>query len=470
MLPLGQAAAAPAGLDALREHVLAQRALLAYPETIWTAPGQVWDAVVIGGGQSGLTTAIKLKQEGVGRVLVVDRSPAGREGPWITWARMETLRTQKDLHGPDAGIPAATFRAWWEAQHGEQGWHTLGLIPREEWAAYLAWVRETFEVEVRSDTEVTLLDTDGSTATLRVVTDGVEDVLHARAVVVASGLHGWGGPALPAFTAALPRHLWLHSSDDLDAARVRGRRVAVIGAGASAFDNAAAALEAGASRVVQLVRRPELPTLNAARALESRGIYRHFAALPESLRFELTHRYLSLPMPPPDHSVARCRRFAQYELMLGAAVASAVAADGAVEITTVDGRTETVDLIVLATGFVVDIDAMGWLAPVAPDMARWGDRVSVAAGDSIGRALARYPYLDATMRVLGRDEGASRRLRNIYLYGAPGFPSVGPQCFGINSLPIGSDSVVRGVCAGLVADQAQDLFDTFVQVIESRTE
>ncbi|EGH49635.1 hypothetical protein PSYPI_47513, partial [Pseudomonas syringae pv. pisi str. 1704B] len=38
-----------------------------------------------------------------------------------------------------------------------------------------------------------------------------------------------------------------------------GKRVAVIGGGASAMDSAATALEAGATRVDLLIRRAELP-------------------------------------------------------------------------------------------------------------------------------------------------------------------------------------------------------------------
>ncbi|GAB2622438.1 FAD-dependent oxidoreductase [Pseudactinotalea suaedae] len=451
----------PIGLDALRREVLAQRRLIAYPETVWTPEDDRWDAVVIGGGQAGLTTAAKLTHEGVRRVLVLDRGPAGREGPWVTWARMETLRTAKDLHGPDAGIPGATFRSWYAAQHGEQAWERLGLIPREMWQTYLLWVRETFGIEVRNGCEVTALDTDGSTATLRVVAGGTEEVLRARAVVVATGTDGFGGPQLPPFVADLPRHRWIHSSGHLDVAALAGSRVAVLGAGASAFDNAAVALEAGAERVVQLVRRPALPTVNAARAVESRGVYRHFAALPERVRFELAHRFLSLPMPPPDHSVARCTRFEQYELRLGAAVVGAREGADGLELRTADGAVESFDLLVVATGFAVDVDAVPWLAPVAGDMARWVSRDVAIPTDPMGAALARYPVLDATMRVVGRDAAASERLRNLYLFGPVGWPSVGPQCTGINSLPIGSDTVVRGVCAGLLADQAERLLEDF---------
>ena len=46
------------------------------------------------------------------------RSPKDFEGPWATTARMETLRSPKQLTGPALGLPALTFRAWYEAQFG----------------------------------------------------------------------------------------------------------------------------------------------------------------------------------------------------------------------------------------------------------------------------------------------------------------------------------------------------------------
>ena len=42
----------------------------------------------------------------------------GREGPWVTYARMPTLRSPKDQTGPDLGLPALTFEAWYDATRG----------------------------------------------------------------------------------------------------------------------------------------------------------------------------------------------------------------------------------------------------------------------------------------------------------------------------------------------------------------
>jgi len=40
------------------------------------------------------------------------RAPEGREGVWVTFARMPTLRSPKDQTGPDLGLPSLTFEAW----------------------------------------------------------------------------------------------------------------------------------------------------------------------------------------------------------------------------------------------------------------------------------------------------------------------------------------------------------------------
>src|SRR5689334_8571127 len=75
----------------------------------------VHDVVIIGAGLSGLSIAFGLKRQGVVNVLILDARPEGHEGPWLTCARMDTLRSPKHLAGPDLGVPSLTYRAWHEA-------------------------------------------------------------------------------------------------------------------------------------------------------------------------------------------------------------------------------------------------------------------------------------------------------------------------------------------------------------------
>ena len=66
-----------------------------------TARGEeVLDVLVAGAGMCGQTAAFGLLRDGVRDLRVIDRSAPGREGPWATFARMETLRSPKHLTGP----------------------------------------------------------------------------------------------------------------------------------------------------------------------------------------------------------------------------------------------------------------------------------------------------------------------------------------------------------------------------------
>ncbi len=134
-------------LDALLVRIHDEIARTAHPRAPWLVPRTgpdgrpAHDVIVVGAGQSGLAIAFGLMRAQVTNILVLDRAPRGLEGPWLTYARMRTLRSPKDFTGPDLGLPALTYQSWHEARYGQASWQALDLILREDWAAYLAFVR-----------------------------------------------------------------------------------------------------------------------------------------------------------------------------------------------------------------------------------------------------------------------------------------------------------------------------------------
>src|SRR5690606_25970491 len=115
-LPGGRADARRAGLDALEARLREDLERLCLPAPDWLArpaDDEALDVAIVGGGMSGLAAAAALWLLGVHRIRVFDRSPAGEAGPWVTHARMETLRSPKHLTGPALGLPSLTFRAWY---------------------------------------------------------------------------------------------------------------------------------------------------------------------------------------------------------------------------------------------------------------------------------------------------------------------------------------------------------------------
>jgi cation diffusion facilitator CzcD-associated flavoprotein CzcO len=120
----------PTGLVALEQRLAKDLQCLGWPARSWMpgrerTPGdgdaELVDVAIIGGGQAGLAASSALTQLGI-RSVVFDSAPAGLEGPWATTARMETLRSPKELTGPALGLAALTFRAWFEAQFGDAAW------------------------------------------------------------------------------------------------------------------------------------------------------------------------------------------------------------------------------------------------------------------------------------------------------------------------------------------------------------
>ena len=86
------------------------------------------DVAIVGGGMCGLAAAFALRRLGISNITHVDRRAEGLEGPWLTYARMNTLRSPKHLTGPAMGLPNLTFRAWYEAQG--HAWEGLDRISR----------------------------------------------------------------------------------------------------------------------------------------------------------------------------------------------------------------------------------------------------------------------------------------------------------------------------------------------------
>src|SRR6202035_1159273 len=120
---------------------------VAHPSGGWLEPRigadgrPALDVLIVGAGQSGTAIAFALMRAQVTNILTIDKAPYGEEGPWLSYARMHTLRSPKDYTGPDLDIPSLTYQSWHEARFGKEDWRKLDLILRERWAEYLLWFR-----------------------------------------------------------------------------------------------------------------------------------------------------------------------------------------------------------------------------------------------------------------------------------------------------------------------------------------
>jgi len=452
------------GLADLEARLAHELALIDFGGADWTLPreaagGHVYDVVIVGGGQSGLVAAFGLRRERVNNVLVLDENPAGHEGPWVTYARMVTLRTPKHLTPIDLGVPSLTFRAWWEAQHGPAGWEALDKITRDDWMDYLRWYRRVLDLPVRNGAKVELVEPLGD-GLFRVAIAGAEPVV-ARKVVLATGIQGGGEWHTPAMIRDhLPRALYAHTSEAIDYAAMKGQRIGILGGGASAFDNANFALTQGVGAAEVFIRRKVLPRINPIRFMERVGLASRYPALGDADKYRAMACFLGHNQPPTNDTFERAAAWSGFHLHLGSPWLAVEAVNGntQVRVTTPHGE-HVFDFVVLSTGLVSDPGLRPELALVAPAIARWGDRVPVPAdGDvpaGITEVIAAHPYLGPGFQLLPRGEADAGKVHGLFAFNYSALLSLGLSASALSGLQQAAPRLAAGVADQLFLDDKE---------------
>jgi cation diffusion facilitator CzcD-associated flavoprotein CzcO len=414
------------------------------------------NVAICGAGMSGLTLALGLKRHGVEGVALLDRRPPGAEGPWLTSARMKTLRSPKHLAGPDLGVPSLTPRAWFEAVYGAPAWTALERIDRRDWAAYLDWFRRVTRPVVYNQTRLVAVEPDPFGLALRLEGEGAPARLRCRNLVVATGP---GAPRLPDFVGGLPKAFWTHSGEPRPGPELKGRDVLVLGAGASSVDWAVTALEAGARRVELLVRAPRFSRTEVLDWSNFPGFLEHFAELDDARRWRFAELYFRLKQPPTQDQFDRARAYPQFRARLGQAVRDARVEDGRLKLRLSDGQAEG-DHLLLGSGYDPALDSDALLKPIAPLVRHWRDHAPADAGPE-GAFVAAHPYLGPGFELLPQDPARDGWVSRIHLYTNAAIPSLGPISNGLTGLKSGAPRLVRALGRALFRERA----DAFAEAL-----
>jgi cation diffusion facilitator CzcD-associated flavoprotein CzcO len=298
-----------------------------------------------------MSAALALRQAGIGSVVILEKEGPDHVGAWSSIARMKTLRTDRDISGPELFNEELSFRRWYIAGHGIEAYERIDFIDLEDWRDYLLWFRKQTSPDIRHGTSlVSVMPGDGHLV-LNIDTGDGPATMTASRLVVASGLDGFGSKYVPPILqdGAAPGRLF-HTQDPISFADMRDRRVLVVGGASSAFDAASTALEHGATRVDQIVRgdtlAPDAP----------RGAFRH-AAIERRFSYELSDeaRWAQVMRSrargnAPAHSVARAGKFPNYRLHLGQPV-TAFSWRGEVARLPLAGEVSEFDYVIAATGY-----------------------------------------------------------------------------------------------------------------------
>ena len=449
------------GLSALEAEIRRDLADLTLPRPNWPMPrttqdGQaIHDVIVVGAGHCGLLAGAALIFRGIHNIAILDRAPKGREGIWFNSARMPTLRSPKSLPGLTMGLPNLTFRRWFEALHGAAAWQAVDRFPTDAWGDYMAWFRHVLDLPVANEISVTeVLPAEDH---LLLMTSA--GAMRARRVVWATG--GTSSLANAVVPDGVARDLWpdraAHSCEAIDFTRMAGRSVAVIGAGASAFDNAHMALTHGAARVDLYVRAPHLHQVNRyIPYLQVAGLAAGWPGMSDADRWAMSVLvFRQNPSPPTPESVKRLLAFANVAVHFRAPVRSATRAADGVALKLAD-RDAQVDFLIIATGFRSQFARLPELRALAPHVALWRDRYTpppaLADADLAGQA-----YLDEGLALTERDAGACPQIRRLHVFSRAGEVSVGSMVSNIANANLGAERIASAITRALAAEDAAHL-------------
>ena len=422
--------------------------VLGYPQRPWVLPrsnqngNPILDVLIVGAGQSGLAIASALKRERVDNILVIDENPRGQAGPWRTFARMPTLRTPKYVTGLDLGIPSLTFEAWL----GEEKFSELKFIPTEMWAQYLDWYRDALQIPLQHNTEAGTIQWRDDERCF------VVNNFFARKIVLATGIDGCGKWNIPKLISVhIPKEFYAHTREQINFDQLKKKSIAVLGAGASSFDNGVMALEHGCHDVHVYYRRDSLPNVNPYRWTEFVGFLNHHSDLSDADKWRFIKKIIDMGQLPPHDTFARAKKYENFYLHASSPWLDVRQDKDRILIRTPQGEFEH-DFIIVGTGFKTDLSLRSELSLIQSHIARWQDRFTPSDPQD---DLLQHPYLGAHFEFQEKSPGMTPWISSIFCYTFGGLLSHGFSGGSISGLKYSLPKLISGITSQLYRDDLE---------------
>lgn len=329
------------------------------------------DVAIIGAGPYGLSCAAYLRARGVDHAIFGSAMATWRD----TMPRGMLLKSDgfaSSIYHPAGKLTLRQYCAEQNLPYAD-----LNLpIPLETFVAYGQHFQKQL-VPYLDDRMVARLErkADGFALELE---DGSR--VTAKHVIVATGVNAYRH--IPAELAHLPPEALTHTSDHKEPAALRGRKIAILGRGASAVNLAVLGHEAGAE--VQLVARTPFIEFHdpppPSRSLWARmrrpttglgpGLWNYFywrtPSLFRQLPLSMRLRHVRTALGPAPGWFFSDRAKGKFPMHLGYRIAGARYSGGALRLELAgkgETRSLTVDHLVAGTGFVPDVARVPFLEP-----------------------------------------------------------------------------------------------------------
>lgn len=221
----------------------------------------------------------------------------------------------------------------------------------------------------------------------------------------------------------------------------------MLGAGASAFDNAAVALEAGAKEVHLFCRRRVPMDIRPCRWLTFAGFLRRLHEMPDEWRWRFMAYIPGLREGFSQETYDRVRSHPNVAMHLGRPWTGARAEGGRAVLETARGDFAA-DFAICGTGVRMDPRLVPELAGCAGNIALWADRCTPPPEEASER-LANFPYLAPDFAFVEKRAGETPWIGDIHLFGIGTSMSFGPSGSSVNAMSISAPRLAAGATRGV---------------------
>ena len=332
---------------------------------------QVTDVAIVGAGPYGLSIAAQLRSRDVTfRIFGKPMSTWRNHMPGGTF--LKSFGCASSLYNPGSPFTLEDFCREQGITYSEE----LTPVSLETFIAYGMEFQRRFIPELE-DIDITSIQ---RTQEGFALTTQTGEVVLARRVILAVGITHFGH--MPLILANLPGDLVSHSSEHEQVAKFAGRRVAVLGAGASAGDLAGLLHEAGAQ--VHLMVRSKAMTFQQPPSSEPRSLIKrmlkprsglghgwrgflctHFPLVFHRLPEKIRRSAVQTVNGPAPAWFARDKVIGHVPMHLGVTIKEAVTSgDGVLLKFSESGgalKELQVDHVIAATGYQVAVQRLGFL-------------------------------------------------------------------------------------------------------------
>lgn len=456
------------GSEFLQEEVDRHLSCIQHPHREWvekrsTKTGEpILDVAIIGGGQTGLTVAFSLKRHCIHNICVFDRSHEDAAGSWINIGRMETLRTPKSTTGPDLDIPILSVKYWFSEKYGEEAWEALDYIPRLAWHDYLNWFRKVLKLPVEFDSRVDALswNAENECYSFIVYQGDLQKTVYARKVVLAIGLEGSGEWMIPTFIKKnLPKSRYSQATSPIHEDSIKGKAIAILGAGPNAFDLALEASRMGAKSIEVFSKRDRLVTQHCFKWGEFTGFMKCFVNLDDNRKYRFAARMFEMGQPPVPERVESAFRLRNFKMHYSSPWVDAFEKDDKVIIKTPTKEYQA-DFLILATGWHCNLEIRPELSNLVDKIAKWEDMFTPPSDRSYEKLL-KFPYLGSGFQFIPKNP-KDAYLNSLFNMTGGGLVSNG-FCAGtgLTGMKYSINLITEEICRQFFLEDADKYYDSF---------